>query len=424
MSQMARRTFLVGMGATLANRTAWAATSRANRAVRLALVGCGSRARAFYDHVVAVCDPDQQRLAAAAKRIAADSRSAVTDFRRLLDDPDIDGVVIATPDHWHAPAAILACQAGKHVYVEKPLSHNFRESQLLCEAATASGVVVQHGTQSRTEPAIQEVIAKLRDGVIGEVKVAKAWNIQRRNVIGKAKPSPPPHGLDYDMWVGPAAWLPYQENRLHADWHWWWNFGTGDIGNDGAHEIDYALWGLGIDSLPTQVSAIGGKYFYDDDQQCPDTATCVFEYGGGRPADRKQLIFEMRLWSTNYPMNCDSGVEFYGDAGQLFLSKRGKVKIVGPRNEPIEQFRFERAPGFAHLDNFVEAIRGDAAVNAPLSVAYVSTTPVHLANASLRSKASLTVDPRAESVVENPAARSFLTRRYRDGGHWAIPAGA
>ncbi|QDV79056.1 Gfo/Idh/MocA family protein [Botrimarina mediterranea] len=419
-----RRTFLMGIGGAAvagAAKRAWGA-SPAER-VRIGLIGCGVRGRAFHGKVSAVCDPDPKRLGEAARAAGVASKDAVSDLRRLLDDPTIEAVVIATPDHWHTPAALLALDAGKHVYVEKPCAHNFRESQLLLTAAQNSNLVVQHGTQSRSRPAMQEAIAKLRDGVIGEVLVAKAWNIQQRGTIGHEKPTSPPAGVDYDLWVGPAEWAPYQANRFHSDWHWWHNFGTGDIGNDGAHEIDYARWGLGVDSLPSRVMAIGGKSFYDDDQQWPDTATCAWEYDipGGKP---KQLVFEMRLWSTNYPMNCDSGVEFYGTEGQMFLSKRGKLRVLGPRNAKIEEAAFGREWGFAHFDNFLSAIRGAAKPNAPMIDAHRSVAAIHLANAAIRSGASFDFDPQNETIVGDSPAKEFLARRYRADGHWAIPENA
>ncbi|WP_425399434.1 Gfo/Idh/MocA family protein [Aeoliella sp.] len=417
-----RRHFLLSSAAAVAAGAAsrgWA--NAPSSEVRVGLVGCGVRGRAYHGRVVAVCDPDQQRLAAAAEACGVSGASAVTDFRRLLDDPNIDAVVIATPDHWHAPAAILACQAGKHVYVEKPCSHNLRESQLLLQAAETSGVVAQHGTQQRSREFTRDAIQRLHEGVIGEVLVAKAWNIQRRGSIGHQNPSTPPATIDYDTWVGPAEWMPYQANRLHSDWHWWWNFGTGDIGNDGAHELDYARWGLGVDSLPSRVNATGGKYFYDDDQQFPDTATCVFEYPGDNGAKTKQLIFEMRLWSTNYPMNCDSGVEFYGTEGQMFLSKRGKLQILGAKNERIDAVKVPRSTGFAHFDNFLDAVRGNAELAAPLIEAHRSIAPVHLANIALKTGRSIEFDPKAEQIVGDKEAAELLGRKYRDGGHWATP---
>ncbi len=422
MTSYSRRTFLMSTAAaavSLPGSRVGRAASASNK-VRLGLIGCGSRGKAFLPFVSAVCDPDRQRLAAMAKAANVAEDQAVTDLRLLLDNPEIDGVIIATPDHWHAPAAILACQAGKHVYVEKPVSHNFRESHLLLEAAEHAGVIVQHGTQQRSRQFTRDAIDMLRGGAIGDVLVAKAWNIQHRGSIGKHQPSDPPAAIDYDMWVGPAEWLPYQHNRLHSDWHWWYNFGTGDIGNDGAHELDYARWGLGVDALPTRIDAVGGKYFYDDDQQFPDTATCTFEFT--EDASPKQLLFEMRLWSRNYPMNCDSGVEFYGTDGQMFLSKRGKLQVRDADNKVTMQHRPANENNNAHIDNFLESIRGNQSPNAPLIEAHRSIGLIHLANASLRVGRSLAFDTATEEIVGDQQAGQLMRRRYRDGGHWAIPA--
>ena len=201
---------------------------------------------------------------------------------------------------WHTPAALLALEAGKHVYVEKPCSHNLREGRLLVEAAEKSNKIVQHGTQARSNEGFREAIQMLREGVIGDVMIAKAWNIQRRNNIGHKQPSDPPPGFDYDMWVGPAPFVPFRENCHHDTWQWWYNFGTGDLGNDGVHEFDMARWGLGINSHPNYVTAAGGKFFFDDDQQFPDTVAAAFNYDGDDSVgSRRQLLFEMRLWSKN-----------------------------------------------------------------------------------------------------------------------------
>ena len=426
MATSSRRTFLkqasaAGLAAGLAGTVR---ASNAKEKVVVGLIGCGGRARRFFDYADYVCDPDSERLAAAANEAGVDPSRAVADMRRLLDDRSIDAVVIATPDHWHTPAAILALQAGKHVYVEKPCSHNFREGQLLLEAARRSDLVVQHGTQQRSSPRMTEVVAMLRDGAIGDVLVAKAWNVQLRPNIGHAEPTEPPIGLNYDLWVGPAEFVPYQPNRLHYDWHWWHQFGTGDVGNDGSHEIDLARWGLGVDTLPSKIAAIGGKYFHDDDQQFPDTATCVFEYpGNGDVGDRRQLIFEMRIWSTNYPYNCDNGVEFIGTQGRMMISKRGKLEILGPRNKLIEQERFDVAKDMGHMDNFLDAIRSGRSPSAPIEEAHRSVALVHLANIALRTGRAIDFDPATEQIVGDDEASRLLRRAYRQGGHWAIPHG-
>lgn len=400
------------------------AMGRAVADLRFGLIGCGQRGRHFFHRAAYVCDPDQEHLANAAKQSGVDARHAVTDLRRILDDKSIDAVVIATPDHWHAPAAILACEAGKHVYVEKPCSHNFRESQLLLAAARRNNVVVQHGTQQRSRPFAIDAISKLRDGVIGDVLMAKAWNVQRRANIGHAQPSTPPKQLDYDLYVGPAEMTPFQSNRFHQTWRWWYNFGTGDLGNDGAHEFDCARWGLGIDTLPTKIAALGGKYAYDDDQQFPDTATCVFEYpGAGRDGKCKQLVFEMRLWSKNYPHNCDSGVEFYGAGGTMMLSKRGKMLLFDENNKLQQEIRPEPEEQLAHLENMFTAIQDGVRPSADVQEGLRSMALPHLANIAIRTGRSLTFDPAGECILDDEQAQGLLSRKYRQDGHWAIPSG-
>ncbi len=433
MSQPTRREFVQQAGAmsgVVATMPVVPAETSGNSPDKIVVgfIGCGGRgnslARDIADHAVIAyaCDPDAQRCAKFQEATAA--KKKVDDFRRILDDPSVDAVFIATPDHWHAPAAIMACQAGKHVYVEKPCSHNLREGRLLVEAARRNSVVVQHGTQSRSNPLIANSVQLLREGAIGDVLVAKAWNVQKRRDIGRAQPSKPPGHVNYDLWVGPAAWMPFQSNRFHYDWHWWYNFGTGDIGNDGTHEIDYARWGLGVDGLPSTVSSIGGKYFFNDDQQFPDTATCVFEWpGDGAIGNRRQLIFEMRLWSGNYPFNCDSGTEFYGTRGRMFVSKRGKLELFDDQNKRVESVQPQRPPDVAvdHRADFFAAIRRGSKPAADIAVGHDSTALVHLANAALRVNRSLHVDPKTETLVGDDEANKFLTGKYREGGHWAIP---
>lgn len=424
MKHSDRRTFAkqLGMGITTAAIGSTARAASANEEVRVALIGCGIRGNAFRGRVVAVCDPDENRLAKAIEANELSPGQAVTDLRRILDDQSIDAVVIATPDHWHAPAAILACQAGKHVYVEKPVSHNLRESRLLQDAAKKHGVVAQHGTQQRSRPFIREAIQSLHEGIIGEVLIAKAWNIQKRKNIGHHQPSQPPERVDYDTWIGPAEHVPFQENRFHTDWHWWRNFGTGDIGNDGTHDIDYARWGLGVDTLPSRVSAIGGKYFFNDQQEFPDTATCVAEYPGDNSVgSRKQLMFEMRLWSRNYPINCDSGVEFLGTEGMMTLSKRGKLFVRDLKNKVITEKKVPKRSGFLHFDNFIDAIKNGTQVNAPLEEAHRTVGLVHLFNISQQLGRTVDFDPTKEEVRHDPEANSLLGRTYREGGHWSVP---
>jgi predicted dehydrogenase len=329
---------------------------------------------------------------------------------------------VATPDHWHSPAAILACNAGKHVYVEKPCSHNVREGRLLVEAARKNKRVVQHGTQVRSTKMMQEAVQLLRSGAIGDVLVAKVWNIQRRGTIGKGTPSEPPKSFDYDMWLGPVPHVPYQANRVHDGWHWWYDFGTGDMGNDGVHDLDYGRWGLGVEVHPTAVSALGGKFVTDDDQQFPDTQQVTFEYAGdGKPGSRKLLIYEQRLWSTNYPHNVDSGVEFQGTKGQMFLSRRGKIQVWGDRNAKIDpKIAGEEQNAPAHMANFLDAVREKATANGEIALGHLTSTLAHLGNVATRLGRTLRFDGQSESIPNDEEANALLTRSYRE--HWAKPA--
>ena len=228
--------------------------------------------------------------------------------------------------------------------------------------------------------------------------------------------------MDYELWVGPAEFMPYQENRFHYNWHWWHNFGTGDVGNDGTHEIDYARWGLGVEGLPNSATAIGGKYVFDDDQQFPDTATCAFEWSGdGQVGHRRQLIFEMRLWDDCYPHNCDSGTEFHGTAGRMLLSKRGKIEVYGERGQRIENPQPKEPPQLVenHQADFLDAIRNQRRPNADVAIGHDSVALVHLANAAVRLGRTLQLDPQTEQARDDEQANQLLANlsRWRTLGH-------
>ncbi|MDA1180580.1 MAG: Gfo/Idh/MocA family oxidoreductase, partial [Planctomycetota bacterium] len=396
MSDTNRRTFIkegsLGLariaGSTLLTTTATRAAG-ANQRIRVAVIGCGGQGTGHANgwgmlkdagiELAYVCDPDEKRVAAAAQKLPG--AKPVTDMRTIFDDKSIDAVSIATPDHWHAPAALLALDAGKHVYVEKPCSHNFREGELLVAAAERTGKVVQHGTQMRSSDGFTDAIQMLRDGIIGDVLVAKAWNVQRRGDIGRSQPTNPPAGFDYDTWVGPAVMTPFRPNCHHYSWHWWYNFGTGDVGNDGVHEIDYARWGLGVDSQPTGIAVVGGKYFFDDDQQFPDTVTATFDFANnGKAGGRKQLIFEMRLWSQNHPYNVDGGTEFYGTKGMMMISRRGKFQLwEGKEKSDKLPAKSPEMNFHANQRAFIAAVRNEAAATADAKVAHLSASLVHFA---------------------------------------------
>lgn len=431
MSHASRRDFLRHSATGVVAATMWrgAMAYQANDKLRVGLIGCGGRG--MHDaglfagmpnvEVAYVCDCDDNRRAAAAKKFDVPSMRAISDLRRMLDDKSLDMVLVTTPDHWHSPASILGCEAGKHVYVEKPISHNIREGRLLVNAADRNKVHVQHGTQSRSTQMMIDAVKLLREGIIGNVLVAKCWNIQRRGSIGRGQDADPPAGFDYDTWVGPAAMIPYRTNRVHNRWTWWYHFGTGDMGNDGVHDIDYTRWGLGVDTHPTKVSALGGKFLHDDDQEFPDTQQVSFEYpGDGQVGNRKLLIYEQRLWSTNYPHNVDSGAEFYGTKGQMFLSRRGKIQVLDDTNKtrtvPVALGVQDDA---SHVKNLVEAIRAGKPLNADALTGHLSTSLCHLGNIATRLGRSLTFDPDTEQIIGDEEANRLVTRDYRD--HWGRP---
>lgn len=426
-----RRAFL--KHSSLAVSSALAVTSLAQPSLagkreklRVGVIGLGGQGKAHLRsylenpdvEVAWICDVDSERLKDAASLAA--NANTTGDLRRILDDATVQIVSIATPDHWHTPAALMALHAGKHVYVEKPCSHNVREGKMLVEAARKSGKLVQHGTQSRSAPWIRQAMQALHDGIIGDVIVAKAWDVQFRAPIGEAQPSEPPQNLDYDSWIGPAKFVPYQTNRGHYTWHWWYDFGTGDAGNDGVHEIDIARWGLGVQRHPSRVAAIGGKYVHQDDQQFPDTMTAVFEYpASSTQASNKQLIFEMRLWSRYYPHNMDNANEFLGTKGRMLFTKRGKVQVFDEKGKEIElKITEDRTVSVGeHQKNFIAAIRGEVAQNADAETAHLSSSLPHLANLACRLGRSFAFDPTSETIPNDPEANRYLTRTYRDD-HW------
>jgi len=405
----------------------------ANERIILAVIGPGGMGSNLLNSFAAqkdveiayVCDADSDRMAKAAQaveKIAGKPSKQKKDMRRVFEDKSIDAVIIATPDHWHAPATILACEAGKHVYVEKPCSHNLREGRLMVEGARRYKRVVQTGTQSRSTEHVMRAMELLHKGAIGDVLVAKAWNSQLRGSIGKSQPSEPPSNLDFDLWLGPAPAVPYRKNLLHSIWRWWYAFGTGDMGNDGVHDIDIARWGLGVKTHPSKITAMGGKYFFDDDQQFPDTQYVAFEYGGagidGRP---KQLIFEQRIWSPYFQEGYENGNAFYGTKGVLILGKNGGWQLFGPRNEPRDKMS-GRPDGPAHHRNFLECIKNDKRPNADIETGHLSAALCHLGNIATRIGRAIQFDPEKEQIKDDEEAASLLRRDYRED-HWAVPKG-
>lgn len=326
---------------------------------------------------------------------------------------DIDVVGIATPNHWHALAAIWACQAGKDVFVEKPGSHNLFEGRKLVEAAAKYERIVQHGVQLRSSEAVQDAVKHLRAGLIGTVYMARGLVFRRRPSIGhKPDPAPVPKGLDWDLWQGPAPERGFSERLVHYNWHWHWNYGNGDVGNQGIHETDMCQWGLGV-TLPTQVVAMGGKFLWDDDKETPEVLTTCYHY----PEQKRLIQFEVRHWDTNHEDGVNVGNIFYGSEGFLlvknynaFESYLGKDRQPGPKGKDGD-------PLNKHFANFIAAVRSrnKELLNGPVETAHHSSGLAHLGNIAFRLGRQLTFDPKTETFPGDAEANALLSRAARPG---------
>jgi len=347
------------------------------------------------------------------------------DFRRALDEKSVDALVLGTPDHWHAIPTIHACQAGKDVYVEKPDGHNVLESQTMVAAQKKYGRVVQLGTNSRSAPFLQESIAWLREGHLGRVRFAKAWESARQGSIGYPADSEPPAGVDYDRWLGPAPKRPFNPRRFHGSWRWFFDYGTGDLGNDGVHRIDYALGGLKaaveaqkeeLPQFPKVVSALGGKNYFDDAQEWPDTLMTTCDFGGF------VLTYEMRIWTGDPLHGYPEGAAVLGDRRYAVISQKGWRAFDAKGKQVFEK------PGERNLDstreharNFVDCMRTRKKPAADLeTVGQPVSLLCHVGNAAWRLGRSVSFDAKSHTFLNDPEANRHLTRpEYRKP--WTLP---
>ena len=331
----------------------------------------------------------------------------------MFDDPNIDVVSIATPNHWHALATIWACQAGKDVYVEKPVSHNVSEGRRMVEAARKYGRIVQAGTQCRSHKGIQDAMAFLHSGKLGEVYLARGLCYKPRGSIGTKPVGPVPDGLDYDLWTGPAQLMAYNANKLHYNWHWVWNTGNGDLGNQGIHQVDLARWGLGKKEFPKAVHASGGRYGYKDDGETPNTLSTTYEF------DDCLLEFEVRGLPTNDELGVKVGDIFYGTEGVLAISSYTDWQAyMGPK---LEKGAGGKGGG-DHFANFLKSVhsRDHKTLNGDIEEGHQSSAFCHLGNISYKLDRKLHINPSTESFVNDPEADTHLTRAYREG--FKVPA--
>ncbi len=419
-----RREFLAATAATglvsttgLASSVAVGAQPGANDKLIVGVMGTGGRgtslATTFQAQpgvtVAYVCDADEARAGRAAdavRKASGNSPRAVQDFRRILDDRAVDVLVIATCNHWHAPAAIMACAANKHVYVEKPCSHNPREGELMVAAARRHKRLVQMGNQRRSWPKIIEAIEQVRTGAIGRAYFAQSWYENNRPSIGRGKPVGPPKGLDYELWQGPAPRRPFRDNYLHYNWHWFWHWGNGELGNNGVHMIDLCRWGLEVD-YPTRVTSSGGRYRFEDDQETPDTHVVSFEFAG-----RKSITWE-GLSCNQLPPGRSAPVLFLGERGSLALQDNGYIVYDLAR----KQIRRETGTGgdAVHIANFLGAIRGAGRLTSEIEEAHKSTLLCHLGNITHRTGRALQCDPKNGHIQHDKPAINLWSREYEKG---------
>ena len=401
---------------------AWGADAPSNRVV-VGLMGC-ARGRALVTtfakqegvEVKYVCDVDSARAGSCADLVAGavgKKPEAVTDFRRILDDAGVDALLCAAPNHWHAPATILGCAAGKHVYVEKPCSHNPHEGELMVAAARKHNKAVQVGTQRRSSEGTQLAIKKVLDGKIGRVYLVRSWYSSARGSIGVGKPAPVPTELDYELWQGPAPRRPYLDNLVHYNWHWRWHWGNGELGNNGVHTLDLCRWGLGVD-FPIRVTSSGGRYHFQDDQETPDTQTVCYEFPGGRSITWQGLSCNRRK----------SGfVTFYGDQGTLELESNGSHVVYDLGDRELDRFKSSSQGDVEHVVDFLTAIRTQQVrkLNCEIEEGHKSTLLCHLGNIAQRTGRTLTCDAANGHILNDPDAMALWRREYAKG--WEPLAG-
>ena len=425
MSESSRRKFLAA-GAAFS----LGGVLGANEKLNVGIVGIGGRGN---DHIktyatlpdariVALCDVNQaalERGQASVLKLTGVTPKGYDDMRKMFADKGVDAVSITTPNHWHALSTVWACQAGKDVYCEKPACYNVHEGERMIETARKTGRMVQIGSQGRSIPHKIKAMQLLRDGAIGKVYMAKGLCFKRRKSIGHKADEPTPAGLNWDMFLGPAPLRPYNELRFRYNWHWFWDTGNGDIGNQGVHEMDVARWGLGEAIWPKSVVSTGGKYVYNDDQETPNTQLATFDYGD------KQLVFEVRGLITggegaipkgggNYVGNL-----FYGEDGWMEVDSTGFKVFKGEKEDLVMQEKVDKEWDTApHMENFLAACRSRdyKSLNADVAIGVMSADLCHLANASYRAGRKLAVDA-SKGRFTGPGAdegNAYLTRpKYR-----------
>jgi predicted dehydrogenase len=417
-----RREFLKKSSAFLAAATVFHAirtngAESPNETIVVAVMGLGrgnDHVRALLEipnvRIAYICDADSRRFPATEKIIASKQNvrmpEKVKDFRKILDDKTVDALFIATPNHWHSPAAILACKAGKHVYVEKPGSHNPHESELIVAAARKYKRVVQMGNQRRSWQSYIEMVQKLKEGVIGKVITARCYYTNARGSIGTGKQVPVPPELDFSMWQGPAPERPYVDNLVHYNWHWRWHWGNGELGNNGVHAIDIARWGLGVD-LPVKITYGGGRYHFKDDWETPDTGVATFDFGD------KFITWEH---SSCHPRRAEKlpFVSFYGTNGTLIMEDSG-YRIYDETGKLVSEIKAGERGDKVHILNFLNCIKSGNKPNSDIEECQKSALMCHLGNIAYRLNRTIMFSPETKKILNAPEAMQYWSREYRKG---------
>ena len=415
------------------------AKAAASERLRVGCVGVGGRAgflmKAFAARpevdLVTLCDLDRRKLPAAietVERITGNTPKTETDFRKLVDDPTLDALVVGTPDHWHAIPTIMACLAGKDVYVEKPDGHNMLEGQRAVQAMRKHNRIVQMGTQSRSRSHFPSAMEYIRSGKLGKVLVVKAWESAKQGSIGRPADSRVPDGLDFDMWLGPAPKRPFNVRRFRS-WEWFFDYGTGDLGNDGVHRLDYARWAMSTAAeaeggsplqLPSKITATGGKLFYNDMREWPDTLQVNYEFADADGKLDRILIYEMRLWAPYKYDGEEIGATVYGDAGYLILGN-SRWRAYGPGNELVAEKARTSEGAVEHIQNFIDCVKTRNKPNADLeTVGHPSSVLSHAGNIAWRLGRPLQLDPKTETFIGDDEANALRSRPvYRKP--WTLP---
>jgi predicted dehydrogenase len=403
-----------------------------NEKIRISMMGVNSRGNALAQtfaqlpdcDIIHVCDVDSRAIGKCLKTLSGIQdieAKTFKDFRQSLESKDVDAMVIAAPDHWHAPAALLAMQAGKHVYIEKPCSHNPNEGEILEKASARYGKTIQMGNQRRSYPNVIRGIQELKDGVIGRVYFGKGWYTNNRGPIGIGKETAVPEWLDWDLWQGPAPRQAYKDNIVHYNWHWRWHWGTGEALNNGTHMIDLLRWGMGVD-FPVRVSSNGGRFSGQDDWETPDTQVISLDFKEGL-----SMTWEGRSCNGRFIEGSSVGAMFYGERGSMLMDGGNSYTIYGLDNKVIKEVKQEQkidARNLAnpsgnldsiHVQNFFDNIYGKASLNADIHSGHRSTLLMQLGNIAQRVGHSLDINPENGRILKDKDAQKYWSRSYEKG---------